>query len=190
MDATGKRMMGYLPPYWHENAEMQQIMQTDGAEVTTLNTQAKCIYTDAFIMQASESRISEWEKWLGLPPEGTLDDRRRKILSYFQTIVKLNENVIKSLASMLYRGARVKVRFLDSEIQIEFIPLPENYLDTDASLLAEQIEPKRPLHIGLSITRYQCMWGDIDRSFPSWGQAKALRPTWYDIKLHIPDYIE
>lgn len=187
---AGKRMMGYLPPYWHENAEMQQIMQTDGAEVATLNQQAESIYTDAFIMQASESRIAEWEKWLKLPPTGTLDERRRKILSYFQVFVKLNEGVIKTLAAAIYRGARARVRFLDSEIKILVIPLPENYHDTDTSLLVMQLEPKKPCHIGVSASRYQCTWGDINRSFTTWGHAKAERPTWRDIILHIPNYIE
>lgn len=188
MDKTGERMLHYLPPYWHPNAEMQQIMQTEGAEVTAINQQAVCIYTDAFIMQASESRIAEWEKWLKLPPTGTLDERRRRILSYFQTFVKLSEGVIKTLVATIFNGARARVKFIDSEIQIIVIPLPENYLDTiDVTLLNTQLEPKKPCHIGIATSRYMCTWGDINRSFTTWGQAKAARPTWNDIKYHIPN---
>ena len=185
-----KRMMGYLPPYWHDSAEMQQILKTEGAEIDTLNERIESIYLDAFIMSASESRIAEWEKWLKLPPAGTLDERRRRILSYFQVFVKLNEGVIKTLVAMLYRDARAKVVFSDGEIKIVIIPLPENYLDTDTTLLIEQLAPKKPCHIGVSASRFQCTWGDINREFDTWAEAKAKRPTWRDILLHVPEDIE
>ena len=185
-----KRMMGYLPPYWHESAEMQQILRTAGAEIDTLNKKIECIYLDAFIMTAGESRIAEWEKWLKLPPAGTLDERRRRVLSYFQVFVKLNEGVIKTLVAVLYRDARAKVTFADGEIKIIVIPWPENYLDTDTALLVEQLETKKPCHIGIAARRFQCTWGDINNSFATWAAAKTQRPTWRDIMLHIPDDIE
>lgn len=190
MNDNGEKMMGYLPPYWHENKEMQQILNTAGAEMALENEAAVSIYRDAFIMQANEERIAEWEQWLKLPPVGTLDERRRKILSYFQVFVKLNEGVIKTLAATLYRGARARVRFIDSTIKIVVIPLPENYLDTETALLVQQLEPKKPCHIGLSASRFTCVWDDINRSFVTWGQVLAKRPKWRDVKLHIPDYIE
>lgn len=188
MDAA-KRMMGYLPPYWHESAEMLQILQAQGAELDTLEEKIQSIYNDAFIMLASESRIAEWEKRLGLPPVGTLDERRRKVLSYFQVFVKLNEGVIKTLTATLFRGAKAKVKFLDGTIYIEVIPLPENYTDTDFSLLATQLEAKKPCHIGINTKRYQATWGDINGSFATWQDAITQRPTWRDILLHIPDNI-
>lgn len=187
---VAKRMMGYLPPYWHESLEMQEILKAQGKEIELLNTKIESIYLDAFIMSASESRIAEWEKWLKLPPSGTLDERRRRILSYFQVFVKLNEGVIKTLASVLYRGARAKVSFADGEIKIIVVPLPENYLDTDTKLLVSQLEPKKPCHIGVKASRFQCTWGDINNSFGTWAEAHAKRPTWRDILLHVPDDIE
>ena len=185
-----KRMMGYLPPYWESSAEMQQILKTEGVEIDTLNERIKYIYLDAFIMHASEERIAEWEKWLKLPPNGTLDERRRRILSYFQVFVKLNEGIIKTLVAVIYNGARSKVTFVDGEIKIVIVPSPEDYLDTDISLLISQLEPKKPCHIGISATRFQCTWGDINRDFDTWAAAKAKRPTWGDILMHVPNEIE
>ena len=185
-----KRMMGYLPPYWQESAEMKQILKTEGAEIDTLHERTKCIYLDAFIMSAGEARIAEWEKWLKLPPSGTLEERRRRILSYFQVFVKLNEGSIKTLVAVIYNGARAKVAFVDGEIKIVVVPLPENYLDTDTTLLISQLESKKPCHIGVSAKRFQCTWGDINREFKTWAEAKAKRPTWRDILLHVPDDIE
>lgn len=185
-----KEMMNYLPPYWHESEEMQQIMKAQGAEFDKLDVKTETIYTDAFIMTASEARIAEWEKKLKLPPAGTLDERRRKVLSYFQVFVKLSETSIQALTELLYRGARAKLVFKDSEIKIIVIPLPENYLDTDTSLLVTQLQPKKPVHIGVAAKRFQCTWGDINNSFDTWAAAYAARPTWRDIMLHIPDDIE
>ncbi len=186
MCSSGKRMMGYLPDYWHNSLEMQQILHNEGLEVDTLNKKVQCIFFDAFIMTASLERIEEWEKWLKLPPVGTLDERRRRILGYFQTFVKLNEGVIKTIVAALYNNARANVSFADSEIKIEVIPLPENDKDVDFPLLYTQLEPKKPCHIGIAVKRFYCTWGDIKNGFKSWGDVKTKRKTWLDVKNFIP----
>ena len=46
---SAKRMMEYLPPYWYEYTEMQQILKNEGAEIDTLDDESEFILTDAFL---------------------------------------------------------------------------------------------------------------------------------------------
>ena len=184
---SAKRMMEYLPPYWYEYAEMQQILKNEGAEIDTLDDESEFILTDAFLYTMTERRIEEWEEWLGLPPTGTLEDRRMAILNYFAVISKLTRESIQVLVSQLYQGARAIVRFKDSTIKITIKPLPEH--DTEEiefQLLIDQLNPRKPTHIPLFVDRYISTWGEVNRGFSSWGNMKNRRTDWqavYDFIL-------
>ena len=184
-----ERMMGYLPPYWRHYPQMRAILKALGLEIDDLDKQKDVILTDAFILEMGESRIEEWERWLGLPPNGTLMDRRLAILEYFAVINKMTKESIKALVSQLYEGARAEVVFEDSTIKIEVKPLPENdKKEYDFSILYNQLYMRKPCHISLdNIKRFYCSWGDIKRGFNTWQALKDNRPTWNDVKLFILD---
>lgn len=181
-----KRMLGYLPNYWHEYPEIQEIMKVEGVEVDELSDESTVIYKDGFIMTACLTRVEEWEKWLGLPPTGTLDERRRAILAYFQVFVKCNEDSIKALVAMLYDDARAQVSFSDSTIRIKVVPLPENWQQISFPLIASQLERKKPCHISLHVERYYTTWGEIKDNFTNWGQVR-LQLSWQYIVQFIPE---
>lgn len=184
---SAKRMMEYLPPYWHEYAEMQQILKNEGAEIDELDDESEFILTDAFLYTMTERRIEEWEEWLGLPPTGTLEDRRLAILNYFAVISKLTRESIQVLVSQLYQGARAIVRFKDSTIKITIKPLPEH--DTEEiefQILIDRLNPRKPTHIPLFVDRYISTWGEVNQGFSSWGNMKNRRTDWqavYDFIL-------
>lgn len=179
---SAKRMMGYLPQYWHDYDEMQQILKNQGLELDTLNDESEFVLTDAFIMTMGESRIEEWEKWLGLYPTGTLADRRMAILAYFAVISKLTRESIETLTASLYQGARAIVRFKDSVIKITIKPLPEHDTEEiDFSLLANQLERRKPCHIGYFLDRYISTWNEINLGFQTWGAVKGLRQNWQEV---------
>ena len=95
------RMMDYLPEYWHVSPEMQAILEGDGLEVDRFLNVIASIYTDSFILTASESRIKEWEQDLKIVPTGTLEQRRLYVLSKLRGQGKLNEAKIKSIVRTL-----------------------------------------------------------------------------------------
>lgn len=179
---SAKRMMEYLPPYWHEYDEMQQILKNQGLELDDLDEESELILTDAFIMTMGESRIEEWEKWLGLPPTGTLTDRRLAILSYFSVISKLTREAIEALTAQLYNGARAIVQFKDSVLKITIKPLPEHDTEEiDFSLLSNQLNKRKPCHISFTIDRYIGNWGEVNKGFQTWGAVKGLRQNWQEV---------
>lgn len=183
---SAKRMMEYLPPFWHEYAEMQQILQNEGLELDDLDDSSNCILNDAFILTMGESRIEEWEAWLKLPPNGTLDDRRMAILSYFAVIVKMTRESIEVLVASLYSNARAEVIFKNSTISITIKPLPDHDADElDFQRLLDQLKLRKPCHITLFTERWYCTWGDIKNGFNSWQALKDDRTNWQ----HVIEFI-
>ena len=183
---SAKRMMEYLPPFWHECAEMQQILQNEGLELDDLDDSSNCILNDAFILTMGESRIEEWEAWLKLPPNGTLDDRRMAILSYFAVIAKMTRESIEVLVVSLYSNARAEVIFKNSTISITIKPLPNHDSDElDFQRLLDQLKLRKPCHITLFTERWYCTWGDIKNGFNSWQALKDDRTNWQ----HVIEFI-
>ena len=179
---SAKRMMEYLPPYWWEYLELNQIFKVEGAEIDSLDEDSMAVLNDAFIMTMSERRIREWEQWLGLPPTGTLMDRRLAILNYFAVISKLTKEAIQTLVVQLYKGARAIVRLKDSTIKVTIKPLPEH--DTEEiefELLAKQLDRRKPCHLGYFIDRYVSTWQEIGLGFKTWGAVKGLRKNWQEV---------
>ena len=179
-------MMEYLPPFWHEYAEMQQILQNEGLELDDLDEDSECILNDAFILTMGESRIEEWEAWLKLPPNGTLQDRRMAILSYFAVISKMTRESIQTLVRSLYSEARSEVVFKNSTITITIKPLPDHDSDElDFQRLLDQLELRKPCHITLFTKRWYCTWGDIKNGFNTWQALKDDRKNWQ----HVVEFI-
>lgn len=183
-----KEMMGDLPPYWHENEEMQLILNAQSIPLDKLHQEALIILQDAYLSTMSESRISEWEKWLKLEPIGTVEERRTRILRYFGVIVKLNEESIKTLVARFCNNANARVKFKDGEIKIIVIPLPENFMDElDFSILEAEIAIRKPQHLGVNIERYIATWGEIAEDFDTWGSLKTYQ-NWNEILMYISEW--
>lgn len=183
---SAKRMMESLPLYWHEYEEMQELLKAMGVEINELTDDAEAIIDDAFIMTMGESRIEEWEKWLKLPPNGTLNDRRMAILSYFAVISKMTRESIQTLVKTLYSNARSEVVFKNSTISITIKPLPEHDADElDFQRLLDQLKLRKPCHITLFTERWYCTWGDIKNGFNSWQALKDDRTNWQ----HVIEFI-
>ena len=184
----GKNLIRRLPYFWHEYPEIVELMYLLGIECDNINEQQEYVLNDAFIMTMSESRIEEWEKWLDLPPNGTLEDRRLQILSYFAVISKMTRESIQTLVKTLYNGARAQVIFKDSTINIIVKPLPENSNDElDFQRLLNQLKQRKPCHITLHCERWFNTWQDIKDSFETWGQLKTTCKTWQEVYGFIPN---
>ena len=182
----GERMMSYLPMFWHENLEMKQILNSQGFELDNVDDKGNVIFTESFIMQASASRIEEWETWLGIGHDGTLEERRLRVLAYFCVVSKMTKQSIQALVSVLYNGARAEVFIKDSIINVIIKPLPEHYADElDFTKLLTQLYKRKPCHLELHSERFFCSWGDVKRGFASWALLKEKMPTWDNVKLFI-----
>lgn len=183
-----ERMKEMQPEYWYEYEEMQELLKALGVEIDDANTEGELVLTDAFIMTMEEDRVEEWEKWLGLPPNGTLEERRLAILDYFMVIAKLTRDAIKAIVSASCDGARAEVVFKESTIRVEIKPLPEHDIEeVNMDKVYRQLYTRKPCHISLTLTRFYCTWGDVKNGFNTWQALKDDRPTWNAVKLFILD---
>lgn len=186
LNVTAERMMSYLPMFWHENLEMQQILQSQGFEIDGVDDKGNFIFSESYIMTCSESRLEEWEKWLKIIPNGSVEDRRLTVLAYFSVIAKLSRTSIKSLVSVLYNGARADVLLRNSTIKVIISPLPEHFDDDlDLSKLLKQLESRKPCHLGVSAERFYTTWGDIRLGFNDWSLLKTDLSNWEKVILYI-----
>lgn len=182
MRITTQELLQYLPAYWYEYYEMEAIMGAEAPELNALDTHSDTILLDAFLETMTEPRIREWEKWLNLPPTGTLDDRRMAIVRYFSVVSKLTKESIQTLVAQLYKGARAIICFSDSTIKITIKPLPEYDTETiDFQILLRQLSSRKPCHIGLFTERFISTWGDVAQGFDSWGEVNTLRKSWQEV---------
>lgn len=182
-NTTAKRLMGYLPDYWHKSPEMQEILESDGIEIEQLLNKARSIYGDSFILTASESRVKEWEEDLRIIPTGTLEQRRLMVLSVLRGAGKLNEAKIKGIVNA-FTGGDAIVAFADSTINVQVLP-PNNgevYLFPD---IERSISPRKPAHIGLVVERFYSTWGDIKEQFSSWEDLRTSKADWKAVYNHI-----
>lgn len=187
-EASYQRMRGYQPPYWLEYPEMQVILGAQGEVVDELEEGRGEMMLDAFILSMSEDRCEEWEKWLKLPPNGTLQDRRLAVLNFFNHINKLTRSSIKTLVAQFYDGARATVDASDYRLLVVVKPRPGNdMVDLDFSLLQGQLEIRKPCHLTLEINRWYCTWRDIKNNFSSWQNLKDRMAAWQNVKNFIPD---
>lgn len=185
---NAEKMKNYLPLYWHEYDDMMTYLKALGADIDMLDKEKDFIITDAFIMQMSEPRIEEWEKWLDLPPNGTLYDRRLAILAYFAVISKMTRESIQTLVYTLYNEARSEVTFKNSTIKIVIKPLPNHSGDElDFNRLLSQLNSRKPCHISLTVQRWFNTWGDIKANFSSWQDLKNKCTSWQEVYNYIPD---
>lgn len=186
LNVSAERMMSYLPMFWHDNLEMQQILQSQGFEIDGVDDNGNFIFSESFIMTCSESRLEEWEKWLKIIPNGSIEDRRLTVLAYFSVIAKLSRTSIKSLVSVLYNGARADVLLKNSTIKVIISPLPEHFDDElNLDKLLKQLESRKPCHLGVTAERFYTTWDDVKNGFDTWQLLRGKMKTWEKVILFI-----
>ena len=81
--ATDRFLINYLPQFMQEYLEMQEIMKVEQIDVDDLWTAFDNVFSDQFVMDATENGVSRYEKMLGISPKGTdtLDERKFRILA-------------------------------------------------------------------------------------------------------------
>lgn len=175
-------LMEYLPQYWHENLEMQQIMRQDSDELTVATDYLKSLVVHSFISLAPESSLARWEKNLHISPQGNLTERRAYILSLLRGAGKLNETQIKWVVMSICDTA-CQVVFEDSTIKIRVVTPEDTNLFEN---VARTLRPLIPAHIGLFVTLHNAVWGDIKSDMANWNEVKAL-DEWSDVYTYFEE---
>lgn len=158
---------------------MRAIQEALTAQLLAIADSMEQIVSNTFVDTMTEERISQWERWLAIIPEGNVEQRRLYLKSVLRGSGKLNESRIQTIVNALTGGAAV-VSFADGVVTVQVLP-PGNgeiYLFTDVE---RALLPKIPAHLGLKVIRFYSTWQDIADSFDSWGDIANNFGTWKEV---------
>lgn len=177
-------IISYLPEFLQNVQELKELCFTEDIQLDILCQHIQNILADTFVLQASEEKIAQWESFLKIAPNGTLDQRKSYILSLMRGSGKLTEAAIQSIVQAINStGAIVELK--DSSIVIKVLPpLPGlDYLYDD---IGQALRPRVPAHLGLQIVRYYVDWATIKSNFSGWGAIKEFE-SWDAVRNYVPN---
>lgn len=175
-------LMPYLPDYWHENLEMQQIMWMDDLELSEITENIELLPGLTFIGTEPTDLFHErWEKPLNISPQGDVATRKEYVLSLLRGTGKLNEKKIKNIVFAI-TGQDCEVDFSNSTLYIRIVG--EGSI-SQFNTIARVLAPNIPAHIGISINTYTNTWAGVNEDFANWYEV-ATYGTWDEILKKYP----
>lgn len=95
-DLIRKRLIDYLPPFMQGFAEVKAVMRTEQPELDRAWLDIQVPLADAFIMDCDEYGIKKYESFVGVipDPKDTLDDRKARVLIYWNNFVPYTYRVL------------------------------------------------------------------------------------------------
>lgn len=171
-------LMKYLPRYWHEIKEMQELQHTLGVEVSELQCVVASTLDQMFVSTATWG-LTLWEKELAIETNKTLSDefRREIIMAKMRGTATTTKALIKTVA-VAFSNGEVEV-IEDNEkyvVKIKFVGtrgVPAN-LEDFKKMLAQII----PAHLVIEYIFTYMTWAEFDSYNKTWQQWEELRLNW------------
>ncbi len=180
---SGKRMLGYLPPYYGSSRVMAAVLQAQGAELDKLRQALDAVLDQAFVARATWG-LDIWERELGLPvaPNAPDSERRRRIISRLRGTGTATSAVVRQVAESYdngrvaviedHPGYRVIVRFTDTH------GVPANIDDIKLSLGSVV-----PAHLDLVYEYTYLVWTQLDAKGLTWDALDAQALTFDGLEV-------
>ena len=189
-----EQMLNYYPEVIKAIREFQAMMKTEGEEIDKMHQKLIQLLSDAYVSTASETRISQWEQFLGITPmeqgddslETWLSDRRETILARMYSPSKLSTKSIAEIVSIFTGGAAVSY-FKDSTIYVLISP-PKNNKQYKFENVEQELRKKIPAHLNFKVDRNYYTWLQMKESNPTWDDLKTKFKTWEEVLLYVPTW--
>jgi hypothetical protein len=189
-------LIDYIPEFLQEIREFQVILSSESEEINRLTDGMKVNMENSYIATMDATSISRFEKFLGVVPEGTLEQRRKYLLALIQSKDKLSEKTIKMIVNTLM-SSECYIKFYAGDEPLNPNPhqgtLIVRVLAPDASStdyrfenVARAILPLMPSHIQLNVEKFFTTWEDIMIKNASWQQINDDFSSWEDVKNYLP----
>lgn len=173
--------------------EINAIYDTENLEMDKLYAAVERIKSDVYISSASNDAISRREKFIGIKPEGTLEQRKNYLKSLNSRGNKLNETTIRSIANAI-SGSSCTISFFSAGevsnpdpgqglLRIQILsPDGRDYRYED---IERALKPLVPAHLKLVVIKYFSLWKDVSVNFSDWNSVKSFS-NWGTLKNYIP----
>lgn len=190
MDLTidyNEQMLNYYPEVIKAIREFQVMIETQSLQVEEMHKELTRILSNAYISDADESRIAEWEKFLGIAPlpqgedtlEVWLEDRRETILARLYQSEKLNTKSISDIVRIFTGGTAVSY-FKDGTIYVLISP-PKDNKAFKFTNVEQELRKKIPAHLEFQVTRNYYSWLQISNANLTWGDIKNNYSIWEEV---------
>lgn len=182
------QMLNYYPEVIKSIRDFQELILTQSLEVDEMHEELTKILGNAYISTSNETRIAEWEAFLGIIPleqgeddmETWLSDRRETILARIFQTPKLNSNSISSLVK-IFTGGTAKSYFKDGVIHILITP-PKNNKQYKFDNVERELSNKIPAHLSFTVSRNYYTWLQINDG-STWADVKTKYSVWENVLL-------
>ena len=146
-----ERLQSFLPDYYREIAEMQEILKTEDVELQLTYDALNETINASFIRNTTEDTIKYWENQFKINLDSflTLKDKQQEILTLMLGFTKLSCSKIEEIVftKTTYRSTSY---VHDSKIYIEYndIGYPDN---EGQEYIKNYIEQLKPAHLGFQV---------------------------------------
>lgn len=185
----------YIPSYLKDIREFELISQVESKKINELTNVMKKNLDNSCIVSMNEESIIRTEKFLGIQPEGNLEQRRQYLLALGRKRDKLNEVTIKSMVMAIMSVDSTVKFYTGSEenapepgqgvIQIMVFP-SSNQEEFRFEDIERALKPLIPGHIKLNVTRYYSSWRDVMNNFTNWRNIKDTMKNWRELYYYMP----
>lgn len=185
-------MLNYYPEVIKSIREFQALIKTQSLQVEEMHEELTKILGDAYVSTASESKIAEWEHFLGITPlpqgeddlETYLSDRRETILARLYNTPKLNTKSISDIVQ-IFTGGTATSSFKDGTIHVLISP-PKANKQYKFENVEQELRKKIPAHLMFQVDRNYYNWLRVKSNYPTWGDVKNGFANWEDVLLFVP----
>lgn len=187
------RLQELVPDYIASIREFNIIYDVENLELDKLYASIEQIKANVNISTSTNDTITRIEKYIGIRPHGTLEQRKNYIKSLYSRGTKLNEQTIKSITQTI-AGADCIINFFSENelsnpepghalLRVQVLsPDGRDYRYED---IERTLKTLIPAHLKLTVIKYFSIWGDITSNFSDWNSVKAL-DRWGTVNKYIP----
>lgn len=186
-----EQMLNYYPEIIKAIREFRALIETQSLQVQEMHDELNKILANAYVCDADENRISQWEQLLGIVPHPQgensaktwLEDRKETILARLYNVQKLNSKAIADVVS-IFTNSTAKSYFKDGTIYIEVAPPPTDKT-YNLDNIKQELRYKVPAHLSLQVDRAFQTWREVNDSHLNWKQVGVNYNTWNDVLYKI-----
>ncbi|WP_028563055.1 YmfQ family protein [Paenibacillus pinihumi] len=173
-------LMAYLPPYYIDVKEMEELQKQLGMELELQQFCMKDVLNQRFIQSATWG-LERWERELGLPvdPSKAYERRREMLLAKLRGSGTTTKAMIMQAAAA-FSGGEVEITETPGEyhFEIQFVGVMGVPLNMPGFI--QLLEDIKPAHLTYSF-KYTYTWWETLKSL-IWNQARSK--TWNELRVY------
>ncbi len=174
-------LMNYLPKYWKDIAEMEELQKVIGIEMQNLSIKSEDYFNQLFVSTATWG-LDLWKEELGLNTNKNLSyERRREIIkAKMRGTATTTKTLIKNVAESFSNGeVDVIEQYKNYLVQVKFIGT--RGIPADLESFKKIIREIIPAHLAIEYIFTYMTWAEFDSYNKTWQQWDNLNLNWKEL---------